>query len=192
MNSVSGRGRLKLVSAGANPVTEADIREGNTRFLTAASNSSMYVDNGRFDLGLRHAGSELILERGRKVIVYITDGLENSTAFEQYHPVELAGYLKNNGIRFYPVNVTNEIEMSEEFKFISEQTGGDQLYLYQPEGLSGLMDDVRRKPDGSYTLVYNSANTRLTPDDYIPVEVEAFLYNRSGREASGYYKPYEN
>lgn len=189
MNSFSGRGGLSLVSAGENPVTEAVISEGDRKFITAASNSGIYSGDGRFDLGLRHAAAELISGHGRRTVVYITDGSSRERSFDNYHPVELAAYLKNNGISFYCVNLSNETEISEEYSFICEETGGASMYLYQPEGLSALADNISSKPDGSYKLVWDSAHSYLTADDFIPVEIEGFLYNRSGREASGYYKP---
>jgi len=188
VDSFAGNGALALVSAGENPVTEALFSEGGRKFITAASDNRMYSSEGRFDLGLRHAASELVGRRGRKTVIFITDGTAGKASFDNYHPVELAGYLKNNGISFYCVNVSNEAPISEELLFICEETGGGNVYLYQPEGLSLLAGEIQDKPDGSYALVYNSASSHLTADDFIPIEIEAFLYNRSGREASGYYK----
>ncbi|MBI9109077.1 MAG: NHL repeat-containing protein [Spirochaetales bacterium] len=189
IGSFSGSGGLSLVSAGGNPVTEAVLSEGEQKFISAASDTDLYSEEGRFDLGLRHAASELVGRRGRKTVVFLTDGTARTASFDNYHPVELAGYLKNNGIRFYCVNVSNETKISEELLFICEETGGDTMDLYQPEGLSRLSDELFKKADGSYALVYNSVNSNLSADDFIPMEIEAFLYNRSGREASGYYKP---
>jgi DNA-binding beta-propeller fold protein YncE len=189
VNSFSGSGGLSLVSAGENPVTEAVFTEGSRKFITAASDLRMYESAGRFDLGLRHAASEMISGRGRRAVIFVTDGIVKPLAFDNYHPVELAGYLKNNGISFYCVNISNENDISEELRFICEETGGDTMYLYQREGLSTLADEIRGKLDGSYTIVYDSINSHLTADDFIPMEIEVFLYNRSGREASGYYKP---
>ena len=188
MNS-HGSGVMKLVTSGPNPVTEADYSEGSRKFMAAASGDGFYSEDASFDLGLRHAASELVSFRGRRAVVFITDGITGGKSFEQFHPVELSGYLKNNGISFYCVLVSNDKRISEEIQFICEETGGDYLYLYQPQGLSGFERGILEKPNGSYTLVFNSVNRHLGPDDFIPVEVEAFLYNRSGRELSGYYNP---
>ena len=189
MNSAGSRASLRLVTAGANPVTDASLAEGSRQFIAAASDPEIFSGQARFDLGLRHAASELVDRRGRRTVIYITDGRNGADSFEQYHPVELASYLKNNGISFYCVDVSNLIPISEELKYICEETGGDELYLYQPEGLSMLYRDITAEADGTYTLVFNSLNTHLSPDDFIPIEIEAFLYNRSGRESSGYFQP---
>ena len=189
MNSAEGRAGLTLASAGANPVTEAVLSEGSRQFMAAAANDGIFSDEARFDLGLRHAASELINSRGRRSVIFITDGQSNSQSYEQYHPVELAGFLKNNGISFYCVDVSNNVGISEELQFICEETGGEQVYLYQPEGLGKMFENITSGSDGSYSLLFNSINSYLTPDDFIPLEIEAFLYNRSGRESSGYYKP---
>ena len=189
MNSAGSRAGLKLVSAGINPVTEANLAEGSRQFIAAASDESIFSAEAQFDLGLRHAASELVNQHGRRTVIFITDGRSGNLSFDHYHPVELAGYLRNNGISFYCVDVSNENGISEELSFICEETGGDNLYLYQPEGLGRMFDEITLKPDGSYTLVFDSINRNLSPDDFIPVEIEAFLYNRSGREVSGYFKP---
>ncbi|MDC7225281.1 MAG: hypothetical protein PQJ61_00795 [Spirochaetales bacterium] len=189
MNSAAGLAGLRLTTAGVNPVTDALLAEGSRQFIAAASNPAIFSEDSRFDLGLRHAASELMNWRGRRSIIYITNGQNGDLAFEQYHPVELAAYLKNNGISFYCVNVSNDNPVSEELNYICEETGGGELYLYQPEGLSMLYRNIIEKPDGTYTLTFNSINTQLTADDFISLEVEAFLYNRSGRESTGYFQP---
>ena len=183
------RGSMKLVSSGMNPVTEADYAEGARKFMAAASSDGFYSAEAVFDAGLRHAASELINLRGRRAVVYVTDGTVSGNAFAQYHPVELAGLLENNGISFYCVLVSNQNDLAEELQYICEETGGDYFYLYQPKGLGDFEKQLLKKPDGSYTLVFDSAHSYLGPDEFIPVEVEAFLYNRSGRETSGYYNP---
>jgi len=189
MNSAGSRAGLKLVTAGENPTTEAELSNGSRQFIAAAADDGMFSEKARFDLGLRHAASELVNYRGRRAVIYITDGLNTPNSFEDYHPVELAGYLKNNGIKFYCVDVSNTTGISEELDFLCTETGGEQLYLYQAEGLGRMFDDIITEADGTYTLVFDSINKYLTPDDFIPLEVESFLYNRSGREESGYFKP---
>ncbi len=189
MNAAEGLSGLKLVSAGLNPATEADILEGSRQFMAAAADPGIFSGEAGFDLGLRHAASELIGVSGRKSVIFVTDGSLDGAAFDQYHPVELADYLKNNGINFYCVDVSNESGISEELEYICEETGGSLVYLYQPEGLGRIFEEMLEHPDGSYTLVFKSINRYLTQDDFIPLEVEAFLYNRSGRESSGYFKP---
>ena len=189
MNSAGSRAGLKLVSAGENPVTEAVLSEGSRKFIAAASDESIFTPVSNFDLGIRHSVSELVGGRGRRAVICITDGTASESAFGQYHPVEIADYLKNNGIYFYCVDVSNDTGISEELQFICDETGGEHIFLYQPEGLSSLFDDITKKQDGSYALSFESINSYLGPDDFIPLEVEAFLYNRSGRESSGYFKP---
>ncbi|MDC7126876.1 MAG: hypothetical protein PQJ46_14995 [Spirochaetales bacterium] len=188
MDSSSGKATLKLVSAGANPVTEAELNEGSRQFM-AAANRDFFSPDAKFDIGLRHAASELLSLRGRRCVIFITNGEEAHLSYNDYHPVELASFLKNNGISFYCVTLTEGNSLSEELRYICEETNGDEIYLYQPEGLGHLFDRISVKADGSYTLVYTSIDRNYTQDDFIPIEIEAFLYNRSGRESSGYFKP---
>ena len=189
MGSAGSGAGLKLISAGENPVTEADLAEGERKFMASASDPGIFSADASFDLGIRHSVAELVSGRGRRAVICITDGMVDENDFQQYHPVEIADYLKNNGIYFYCVDVSNDNGISEELQFLCDETGGDTIFLYQPEGLSHLFDQIMKKQDGSYALQYESSMEYLGPDDFIPIEIEAFLYNRSGREASGYFKP---
>ncbi len=188
-DAVDGHASLRLISSGSNPATENNPGEGIRNMLDSVAKSEIYASDARFDLGLRHAVSELIPGRGRRSIVYITDGGTSDYTFEQFHPIELADYMLNNGISFYCITLNNKEEPDAGYQYLCEKTGGEIIYLYRPEGLKGLVEMINGKPDGSYTLGFRSMFINVSPDDYIPIEVEAFLFNRSGREKSGYYKP---
>ena len=51
------------------------------------------------------------------------------------------------------------------------------------------MSDMRTVPNGLYTIT----STSLLPTDlgraYLPVEIEVYLLNRSGRDETGYFSP---
>ena len=81
--------------------------------------------------------------------------------------------------------------LPEEIVYITEATDGESQYVYRPEGLSGIVKDVIATPNGSYQLSYTSNLNTNFGKDYLPLEVEAYLLNRSGRDEIGYYAPLE-
>ena len=74
---------------------------------------------------------------------------------------------------------------------MTEATDGDTLFVYRPEGLTGVVKEVVATPNGSYRLSYTSSLNTNFGKDYLPLEVEAYLLNRSGRDEIGYYAPLE-
>ena len=63
--------------------------------------------------------------------------------------------------------------------------------MYRPEGLSSIVTDILNIPNGMYRLSFTSSLPSNFGQDYLPVEVEAYLLNRSGRDESGYFAPLE-
>jgi len=62
-------------------------------------------------------------------------------------------------------------------------------YVYRNQGLSGVVEDIVNIPSGLYRLSYTSALQTEFGQRYLPVEVEAYLMNRSGRDETGYFAP---
>ncbi|MFP4363953.1 MAG: hypothetical protein ACLFR1_08785 [Spirochaetia bacterium] len=105
LQNVSAQGSSIVVTAGENPVLDASETDSVTDIVNAAVNSGEYTDDWQFDLGLRLAGSELIPGRTNRAVVFITNGQLPRTAFSNYGLIELAAFLRNNGIAFYTVYV---------------------------------------------------------------------------------------
>ncbi len=189
LRSLAGRGSFTILSAGANPVVEAGPNtERNTAAEEAAGNGT-YSDAWRFDLGLRMAASELIPKQGKSAVVFITQGDLGASPFRQFSMNELLHYLQNNGIKLYTVNVDQAAEDSAALTFLTRQSGGESYYLYRPEGIGAIVGDILRARDGSYVFSYTSPSPSSFGTAYIPIEVEAHLFARSGRDEAGYYAP---
>ena len=191
-DSVSGSGSFRVVSAGDLPVIVSASEGGRKDAVDAASvTGDDSTEDGRFDLGIRLAAGDIVTGRGYKAIIYITRGILGQSAFRGYSVLDTARYLKNNGIAFYTIYVSSGESVSPELEYLCEETGGESLYLYQPEGLKNFFSDVTGKPNGTYTLEYTSRAEGDFGRRYIPFQAEVLLYNRSGRERSGYFPPAE-
>jgi DNA-binding beta-propeller fold protein YncE len=182
------RGRLRaMVSAGAQPQLEG-IDGSLSR--SARGDSTGYDPRWRFDLGLRLAATGLLEAEKRRAVVFVGSGELSPTAFDRYGLSELAAYLANNGIVFHTVLVGGG-EASEEIRYLCRETGGEVLPLYRPRGIGGSLEKLARFPSGSYSIRYQSQLPTNFGTAYLPVEVEVYLMERSGRDSTGYFPPLE-
>ncbi len=182
--------RLWTVSAAELPVVELEPGSARLRVANAAVGVEDLYGLGAIDLGIRLSGAQLLREAGSRAIVLVSNGVLSSGAFSTYGLTETSEYLRNNHVRLFVV-YTERNRRSEELDFLVESTGGTSVYLYRPQGIAGLVEDARSRPSGRYVLRYASAHDPDFGRRYIPVEVEAYLLERSGRDESGYFGPLE-
>ena len=102
----------------------------------------------------------------------------------------MAAYLANNGIVFNAIIIGQE-QISAGVEYLCRETGGKAMHLYRPRGIGELIKSAAETPSGLYSFTYNS---RLPTDfgrAWLPVEVEVYLMERSGRDNTGYFPPLE-
>ncbi len=186
-SAMVGNSTLTIISAGEVPVLEG---EGNPQsawweeFAPTAAAS----DQWRFDLGLRLAANSLVNASPRRAVIFLSAGELSPESFSRYGLDSLASYLKNNGISFYTAALSQG-EVPDELSYIANSTGGSALYVYRPEGLTPLVSSLSSTPNGLYTLSFESLMSANFGEAYLPVEVEVYLMNRSGRDETGYFSP---
>ncbi len=183
-------GKRWLVTAGELPLVEASPEDGDLAFAQGAVGFASDYGRSSLDLAIRLAGRQILREMDRRSVILITDGTLPSTAFDNYGLIETAGLLRNNHITFNVV-YTRRNQSVDEIEYLVEVTGGQSVFVFQPAGLGAVIDELVAKPSGSYLLTYNSVHDSDFGRRYIPLEVEAYLLRRSGRDESGYYGPLE-
>lgn len=151
-------------------------------------NPTAYTSLWAFDLGLRMATTELVTSRMRKAIFFLTTGDLPPYAFRNFGLNESLAYMRNNGIVFYPIYVTSE-GSSRELEYLARETGGKSYRYSDPKGLLNLWEDLSCQKEGLYVLKYTSGEDTDFGRRYIPVEVEARLIQRSGKDEMGYFGP---
>jgi hypothetical protein len=176
---------VSIVSAAGQPTKE----QIESNVSAVARGSAAYTPRWRFDLGLRLAATDL-LPGEKQAVVFVGTGNLGDLAFERYSLAELAAYLANNGIVFYAVIVGGE-PADEKIQYLCKQTGGQVLPLYRPEGIGQIIQHIPSNPNGSYILSYQSQLPADFGRAYLPVEVEVYLMERSGRDSTGYFSPLE-
>ncbi|GHT67247.1 hypothetical protein FACS1894110_12370 [Spirochaetia bacterium] len=192
LGGTGGSGRIvSLISAGVQPKRERIDTSSISSINTAARGSAGdYDPRWRFDQGLRLAASDLLSGAKKRAVVFVTSGSLEEKAFEQYGLSELAAYMANNNIVFHAVVVGGR-PAAEEIRYLCRETGGEVLPLYRPEGIREVIQSLASYPSGAYTLSYRSQLPTDFGRAYLPVEVEVYLMERSGRDGTGYFPPLE-
>jgi hypothetical protein len=186
---VTRDGRIKAISAADRPVREADFGETRLRFLREAFQAAA-SPRWRFDLGARLAGDELItaVSGAKRAIVFLTTGALGPGAFQTYSLLEIAAYMRNNGIAFSPV-ILGTAAVDEDLAWLASDTGGKVYRSSSPGGMPEVVRDIKARVISTYTLHYLSPSPPEFGEEYIPEEIEVTIQQVSGREESGYYAP---
>jgi streptogramin lyase len=178
---------VSVISAGAQPSREKH-EPSLENAVRGADNS--FSARWRFDQGLRLAATDLLSAAPKRSVVYIGSGNVGELAFEQYSLSELSSYLANNGIVFNAV-ITGGGQASAAVEYLCRETGGKAAHLYRPQGIGPLIKSVAETPSGLYSFSFTS---RLPTDfgrAWLPIEIEVYLMERSGRDSTGYFSPLE-
>ena len=186
--AMENRGTLRIVSAGAVPLIEyggAPSGASNFKVRNLKNPASSTVT---LDVAIRMCANNLINAAKKSAIVYIGDGRVTQNAFDKYGLSDLTAYLNNNSIGFANLLLAQGASDSE-LNFLCSHTEGGEYYVYRDEGLASLVDDIVNIPSGIYVLSYESSLATDFGQKYLPVELEAFIMNRSGRDETGYFAP---
>lgn len=188
--SIDDRAEVKVITAGKIPVLEYKGKASGLSEFSPKALKADYSEDVALDLGIRLAANELINAEKKRAVVFITAGNITQNAFNKYGLSDLTTYLNNNSIALSTVLV-KEGSPCDEIRYITDNTNGSSYYIYRPQGLSSVVKDIIELPQGLYQLTYTSALPTEYGRKYLPVEVEAYLLNRSGRDETGYFSPLE-
>ena len=186
-DAILGKGAMSMVVAGEIPVLAADRGSSAPRIDSRASEQASYSENWAFDAGVRLAGNLLAQQTNKRVILFIGSGQLNP--FESIGLQETAQFLRNNNILFFAAFLRKEAA-NESIEYIARETGGEAFWIYRAKAMRRLLDKIALAKSGRYGIRYRSP---IESTDfgrrYIPVSIETYLYQRSGREENGYYPP---
>lgn len=186
--SMNGNGTVNIVSAGAIPVQEFTGNPSQLSDFSARALKCPYSKTVAADLSVRLASNGLINAEKKRGIIFITAGESKDLTYTQYSLSDLTTYMNNNAISFSTIQLT-QTALSDETSYITNDTTGTSYYIYRPEGLSSVISDIIGLPSGLYQLKYRSNLSTEYGRKYLPVEIETYLLNRSGRDETGYFAP---
>lgn len=186
--AMQGVGKITLISSGQIPVTEyIGDPKGLLKFSQTALQSPQN-DSCAFDLAIRMAVNALINAEPKRAIIYITDGLMPQNSFDHYGLTDLTAYMDNNSVAFSVISL-RQGGLDEELDYIYKNSYGKSYYVYRPEGLSSIVQDLLDVPNGLYQFSFESVLQTDMGRAYLPLEVETYIMNRSGRDETGYFAP---
>lgn len=186
--AMNGKGNLRVVCAGSIPATEL---VSNPSFVTSFQMQKLQTEYASYtntDLAIRLASNELINAELKRAIIYITNSDNYSRRFNNYSLQDLSNYLNNNHISFSTICVDNKA-LSEDVAYITQNTKGSSFYIYRPTGIAEVVEEIRSFQSGIYMFSYTSALPTDFGRNFLNVEIESYLHNRSGRDETGYYSP---
>lgn len=187
-SSMKNKGTLKIISASEIPVLEYSGKPSGALKFNCEALKNPVSKKVTLDLALRLGANDLINAEKKRGIIIISNGKVSIDAFSKYSLNEMSSFLNNNHISVSSV-LLNQTSPDEELDFIVNATKGKEYYVFRPEGLSSIADDVADNPSGLYYFSYTSVLSSNFGEKYLPVEVEAYLLNRSGRDETGYFAP---
>ena len=186
----SDRTAIGVVRAGESPVLAAELGSNANSLRRAAGIDNDLSPRWAFDRGVSLAGSELANRQAKRMILFVTHGSLPPTAFDAIGLQQTAQFLTNNHIAFYTVYTRPNVS-APELEFLVQSSAGQSRYLYNPRGIADLVPHRREHNDGRYTLRYTTSRNSDFGRAYLPVEVESYLIQKSGRDESGYFGPLE-
>ncbi len=188
--TMPSNGTLRIVSAGMSPLTEY---EGYPELMKTFSSNNLRTPvtfTPSTDIAIRLAANDLINVQAKRGIIYLTTGDSHSNAFNNYALTDISAYLKNNGISFSVVNLTTQ-NLSSDINYIVKQTPGEEYFVFRPQGLTSIVQDIIDIPVGLYQFSYVSSLPTDFGNLFLPIEAEVYLMNSSGRDETGYFSPYK-
>ncbi len=186
--SMNGRGVLRVITASEIPVAEYEGSPTGVERFSFEALKNKPSKNVVLDSAIRLAVNELINAAKKRSIILISDGNFGHESFAKYNLAELTAYMNNNSVLFSHVQVGMDY-ITSELDYILNNTSGNNYYVYRPEGLSRIVSDIIAIPQGVYQLSYISSLQNNFGQEFLPVEAEVYLLNRSGRDESGYFAP---
>jgi DNA-binding beta-propeller fold protein YncE len=187
LQEMNGSKIVSVVSAGSLPRRE---QQGLPLENSVRGTADLFRADWRFDLGLRESATNLLTASAKRSVVFIGSGNIGDKAFETYSLSELANYLANNNIVFNAIIIGGG-QVSSAINYLCAETGGRAMPLYRPRGIGELIRSTAEIPSPLYSFTFNSR----IPTDFgralLPLEIEVYLIERSGRDNTGYFPPIE-
>lgn len=189
-SSMNKDSKLTIISASNVPVIEYSGNPDGCKNFSVKRLNSQIVKETALDNSIRLAGNNLISDSVKRSIILLTSGTVSENAFSKYPVSEIASYLGNNGISFSTILLTQK-NIDSQIDYLISHLNGNSYYVFRPEGLSSVVADIESIPTGLYRLSYVSSLNSGYGREYLPVEVEVYLHNRSGKDSTGYFAPLE-
>ena len=178
---------VSVISASDQPRRE---QHENSLENALRGTADSYTPRWRFDQALRLAATDLLPGAPKRSVVYIGSGGVGELAFEQYSLSAMASYLANNNVVFNAIIIGGG-QISQSLEYLCSETGGRAMRLYRPQGIGELIKSIADTPSPVYSYSFTSQLNTDFGRAWLPLEVQVYLMERSGRDNTGYFSPIE-
>ena len=166
-----------------NPETLAEA----VRKIRAGGGTSLY------DAVYLAASEKLSREQGRKVMILITDGDDNSSRTTLQETLEMA---QKHNVAIYGISTNSAAYFGSKeqdrgdktLKRFSEDTGGKPFFPLKIQELAVSFQDIGQELRSQYRIAYRTTNQK--PDGtYRRIRIEVSDRNYKAKTRTGYYAP---
>jgi Ca-activated chloride channel homolog len=145
-----------------------------------------------FDAVSEAAGARLGREQGRRVIIVLSDGMDNSSQNSLGETLEAA---QKNDVVVYVVSTSNPDNVTREQKIanenmdrLSRETGGNVLFPVRNEDLAQAFKQISQELRSQYSLAYGPTNA-ARDGSYRRVRIIPSRRGYHVRAREGYFAP---
>ena len=201
VNDLREKDQVKLVSydqkyRDETPWTNSRLRlRQGVRVSQPSQPAAANIENSMSAVGkaLYYSASELLPKRGKKALIWLTEGELGDDEFGFIGFQRISHYLRLNHIRLYIISfenpeVTDVKNKKEILKELAENTGGKYYHAYSSE-LQGMLPVIRNQEEGNLVVYYNSEASKSWKDQYMDIRMSVHFQGRIGAETSGYFIP---
>ena len=136
---------------------------------------------------------KLSKEAGRKLIILITDGDDNSSRLSLTEALEVA---QKNDVAIYSISTNTSAYFSSReqekgdktLKRMSDETGGRAFFPFKIDELAANFQEIGEELRSQYTIAYRSGNT-LMNGAFRKIRIDVADKNLKARSRTGYYAP---
>lgn len=180
--------------------TNASRNDGNwtnsrlkiQQLLKAKSNND-YKSENIDGLGktLYGAITELLPRKGKRAVVWITDGNIEIENMSDFTLTRIENYAKINHVPVFIISfenpdISNMKRKKVQLKEFAEKTGGKYFGSFD-NNLVSLENLLRNIVEERYTLTYQSHGKKSWKGQYMEIKVNVKFQGRNGMETSGYF-----
>ena len=185
LNTLPAETEISLIYAGktAHPAISGSRQEIVKSILTMPADS-----NWRFDTAIKLAVNELIKTSKHRSIIFITSGSIREQSFHDSGVRELLLLLSNNRTSLFAITFSKS-PSDQILSYLCSNTQGIIFGADSPLGFTSFVNQLLQKKSGLYRLSFTATADPLFGQNYLPIGIEVYLRNKSGKEETGYFAP---
>lgn len=185
LNTLPAETDVSLIFAGK---TAHPAVSGNRQDIVQAILTLPEDKNWRFDTAIKLAVNSLVKTSRHRAIIFITSGIIREQSFQDTSVRELLLLLSNNRCSLHALVFAKETKDAI-LTYLSANTQGILYSVDSPSGFAPFVQKITKQVSGMYRLSFTATADSAFGQSYLPIGIEVYLRNKSGKEETGYFAP---